>query len=173
MTEADLPSPTPGSLRVIRENSHMIEITTTAETGFHSGRARYRLECIDCGTLDSAFLIHEATTGPVELVNRHVLARPRVWPEGLDWNNTGRWAVVMLIAGSSNDRWTVHPSIAVSRWESQEYAARHAQDRRKDGVVWTAVLDWADDLKHEHLFTNARVRAALEAQGVSFQEPGR
>jgi len=169
MTEADLPGRTPGAQRLIRENGHMIEITTTAETGFHSGRARYRLECIDCGTVYSAAVIHEATTGPVELVNQHIQSRPRIWVDGLDWNNTGRWAVVMLIAGSSGEGWTVHASIGVSRWESQEYATAYAERRRKAGLVATAVLDWGDDLKQEHLFTNARVRAALEAQGVSFR----
>src|SRR5262249_25161240 len=133
MTEADLPGPTPGAQRMIRENGHTIEITTTAETGFHSGRARYRLECIDCGDVYGAVVIHEATTGPVELVSQHIQNRPRNWPEGLDWNNTGCWAVVTLIAGSSGRGWTIHPSVSVSRWESGEYATRMAAGRRKEG----------------------------------------
>jgi hypothetical protein len=173
MTEADLPEPTPGAQRVIQENGHMIEITTTVETGFHSGRARYRLECIDCGDIHSAAVLHEATTGPIELVNQHVQNRPRNWPEGLDWNNTGRWAVVTLIAGSSGNGWTVYPSVSVSRWESSEHAKREAADRRKEGTVFAAVLDWGDDLKGlvgGRLLSVPRIRAALEAQGVSFQE---
>jgi hypothetical protein len=173
MTEADLPEPTPGAQRVIRENGHTIKITTTAETGFHSGRARYRLECIDCGDAYGAAVIHEATTGPVERVNQHILNRPVTWPEGLDWNNTGRWAVVTLIAGSSGSGWTVYPSVSVSRWEGREHAERMAADRRKEGKVFTAVLDWGDDLKGlvgGHLIGIPRVRVALEAQGVSFQE---
>lgn len=168
MTDGDLPEPRPGALRVIRENGHVIEITTVANGPSPS----YRLECIDCGDVSAAALLHEATTRPVELVAKHVVNRPRLWPEGLDWDHTGRWAVVMLIAGASGNGWTVHPSLSMSRWESQEHAHLHAQDRRKDGLVWAAVLDWGDDLKHEHLFTNARVRAVLEAQGVSFQEAG-
>jgi len=164
MTEADLPGPTPGADRVIRENGHMITITTVARFP----RPSYRLECADCETV-----IHEETTGPRTLVALHVVNRPINWPEGLDWNNTGRWAVVMLIPGSSSDRWTIHPSVSVSRWESGEHAERMAADRRKENAVFTAVLDWGDDLKGlvgARLLSVPRVRAALEAQGVSFQE---
>jgi len=135
MTEADLPGPTPGAQRMIRENGHMIEITTTAETGFHSGRARYRLECIDCGDIHSAAVIHEATTGPVELINQHIQNRPRIWPEGLDWNGTGRWAVIMVVAGSSGNGWTIYASIGVSRWETWDHATTHADRRREKGLI--------------------------------------
>jgi hypothetical protein len=164
VTESDLPSLLDG-VRTIRENGHMIEITAVNMPGF-----RYRLECIDCGTVEAAALIHEATTQPIELVAQHIVNRPLLWPDGLDWNNTGRWAVVMVIAGSSGSRWTIHPSIGTSRWESLEHAAAYADNRRKKGLIVTAVLDWGDDLKQEHLFDNARVRAALEAQGMSFRE---
>jgi hypothetical protein len=160
VTEDDLPSPIPGSDRVIRENGHMITITSTGTAW------PYRLECIDCDAI-----IAYATYVPCDLVALHIVNRPRIWPDGLDWNNTGRWAVIMVVAGSSGSGWVVHPSIVISRWESLEHATAYADERRKKGFIVTAVLDWGDDLKQEHLFDNARVRAALEAQGMSFREP--
>ena len=38
----------------------------TGETGLHSGRPRYRVECTVCGVL-----VHEATTGPSQAVEAH------------------------------------------------------------------------------------------------------
>jgi hypothetical protein len=159
----DIPLPDstiPGSSRVIRENGHMIEISFA-----DPARLLLKIECVDCNAV-----LHEAAADPREVVALHIVNRPLLWPDGLDWNNTGRWAVVMVIAGSSGSRWTIHPSISTSRWESLEHAAAYADNRREKGLIVTAVLDWGDDLKQEHLFDNARVRAALEAQGMSFRE---
>lgn len=160
----DIPLPDstiPGSSRVIRENGHMIEISFA-----DPARLLLRLECVDCNAV-----LHEAVADPREVVALHIVNRPLLWPDGLDWNNTGRWAVVMVVAGSSGSGWTLHASISASRWESLGHATAYADDRREKGLVVTAVLDWGDDLKQGTLFNNARVRAALEAQGMSFQEP--
>jgi hypothetical protein len=46
---------------------HDIRITDTVYVGMHSGRRRYRVICIECGTI-----IHPATTGPGERVRQHL-----------------------------------------------------------------------------------------------------
>lgn len=146
-----------GSSTIIRENSHQIEITIPVH-GF------YRVECVDCGDLNSALILHDGTLDPEAVIQRHIVNRPLRWPEGLDWNKTGLWAVVMLLAGSEGNGWTIYPSAAVSRWESQEHAARYAGQRATGGKVRTVVLDWGDDLEDagsDRLLSNPRVRAAL------------
>lgn len=43
------------------------QVSPTNETGFHSGRTRYRVECMTCSKL-----LHEATTGPMCRIEEHL-----------------------------------------------------------------------------------------------------
>lgn len=46
---------------------HVFIVDETNETAIHSGRMRYRVECASCNVL-----VHEATTGPGEMVSMHI-----------------------------------------------------------------------------------------------------
>ncbi len=149
-----LPDPSPGSSSIMRENGHQIDITTIS-------LATYRVECLDCGDAQAALVLDAGTQDPIRVIERHIANRPRHWPEGLDWNGTGRWAVVMMLSGSSGTGWTVHPSVSVSRWETHEHAVRHAVERAaQKAVARTAVVEWGDDLRGD-LLAIPRVRDAL------------
>jgi hypothetical protein len=156
----------PDPVCISRVNGHQLKITLThllhpsVLPGIKNDQAAmYQVMCIDCDTM-----LDEGTRKPLEVAQRHIVNRPLGWPDGLDWNNTGAWAVIMLIAGaedaSGGERWRIYPSFSVSRWETREHAERHAAARCKEGVAKTAVIEWGDDLK-EDLATNARVLAAL------------
>lgn len=47
-------------------NSHCFKVTPTDETGLHSGRRRYRVECATCNTT-----IHPGTTGVQQAIDLH------------------------------------------------------------------------------------------------------
>lgn len=42
-------------------------VTPTLEVGFHTGRRRYKVECVTCEVM-----LHEATTGPSERIEQHM-----------------------------------------------------------------------------------------------------
>jgi hypothetical protein len=57
----------PGSqLKVIYERCRFL-VMITNEQGIHTGRPRYLVACTKCEKL-----LHEATTGPIENIERHV-----------------------------------------------------------------------------------------------------
>ena len=47
---------------------HVFAVTPTEHYGIHTGRQRFRVECETCGSTE-----HEATTGPVERIRRHLM----------------------------------------------------------------------------------------------------
>lgn len=49
---------------------HRFVVMRTTETGIHSGRPRYLVACTFCNRL-----VHEATTGPWENIERHLQGR--------------------------------------------------------------------------------------------------
>lgn len=59
----------------IARGGHTIRITPTSQRGFHSGRRLHRIECLTC-----EFLLHPATTGPLEHVDRHLRHPEDGWP---------------------------------------------------------------------------------------------
>lgn len=61
-------------LRVVYEG-HRFLVMITNEEGFHTGRARYLVACITCEKL-----LHEATTGPIENIDRHIRELEREKP---------------------------------------------------------------------------------------------
>lgn len=166
MTPSDYP--VPYSSRVLRENGHMIEIVTLRHTALHSGRPLYRVECIDCGDRNNAEVISEATTAPDLLVNEHIRNRPKLWPRGLDWNHTGRWAVIMHIAGKQSDppgAWTLYASVSISRWELKEAAEEYVSKHDVRESVTAVLLEWGEDLETDWQIS-PRVLQALERAGV-------
>ncbi len=61
-----LPDLAPGDSRKLWLLDHELRITATKETGSHTGRRRYRVECLTCKEE-----VHDATTGPMSLVRQH------------------------------------------------------------------------------------------------------
>lgn len=47
--------------------THAFRVTPTNDEGIHTGRRRYKVECISCNKL-----LHEATTGALERIEQHL-----------------------------------------------------------------------------------------------------
>ncbi len=61
---------TPGDAVTKVFDGHRFRIAVTEESGLHTGRRRYRVECEICEEV-----VHEATTGPGELIMEHLRFR--------------------------------------------------------------------------------------------------
>lgn len=70
-----MPELGPGNTAEVVRDGHVMHITATRGTGFHSGRRRYMVECLTCRET-----IHEATTGPMSLVGFHLREVKRLAP---------------------------------------------------------------------------------------------
>lgn len=62
-----IPNMKPGDERTFAEDGHTFRITAVHDTGFHTGRNRYRVECVTCSEV-----VHEKTTGPESRVLGHI-----------------------------------------------------------------------------------------------------
>lgn len=61
------PITTPG-IDTARRGYHHLRVTATSHLGCDTGRRRYRVECLTCGTI-----VHEATTGAYPNMQSHVV----------------------------------------------------------------------------------------------------
>lgn len=65
--EDGIPGMKPGEERTLTEGGHTFRITATDRLGCDTGRRRYAVVCVTCNEV-----VHEATTGPCQMVGRHV-----------------------------------------------------------------------------------------------------
>jgi hypothetical protein len=70
-----MPELQPGNTAEIVEQGHTFHVTATRETGFHTGRRRYTVECVSCKVL-----VHPATTGPKHNIQYHLRHPEDRWP---------------------------------------------------------------------------------------------
>lgn len=59
---------------LLPRGGHNFRVTATSLEGFHTGRRRYKVECLSCGDPGHPELVHEATTGPESFMESHVNA---------------------------------------------------------------------------------------------------
>lgn len=55
------------SVEIRQRDGHEFKVTPTNAIGIHSGRRRHRVECVTCQAV-----VHEATTGPSQMIERHL-----------------------------------------------------------------------------------------------------
>lgn len=65
--EDAVPNLNPGETCDVTSRGHKFRITATTQTGFHSDRRRYRVECLSC-----ELEVHKATTGPWQQIDFHL-----------------------------------------------------------------------------------------------------
>jgi hypothetical protein len=56
----------PRESTVVHHGAASYQVDPTTETGIHSGRTRYRVECLTCPEV-----LHERTTGPGARIQQH------------------------------------------------------------------------------------------------------
>lgn len=60
-------SAAPGDGVTYKVHHHDVRFALTKESGMHTGRSRFHVSCTTCNVL-----LHEATTGPIQQVERHL-----------------------------------------------------------------------------------------------------
>lgn len=65
--EDALPGLEIGDDRPLRIGDHVFRLVATERVGCHSGRRRYRVECLTCGVV-----VHPGSTGPGHMARRHL-----------------------------------------------------------------------------------------------------
>lgn len=95
-------------------SGHAFRVTPTDSFGLHSGRRRYRVDCLTCGEV-----AHEATTGPSETIERHLRERGEASPPTSSGAPAPAVAVGRSEGSRSGDSTDVMPKVLAVSTDAQ------------------------------------------------------